>query len=265
MEGSMTLDWEKQCFVDGAPGMNPPKRVDIGYNSPLAVVTGGSGNLGPVWMDTLKGMGYRIFNIDLPQYDVTMMESEHPPFGMAKAANRCIAVHGVPAVIVLNAAIDNPPGTGASFHGNAEAIITVNLVGAMNTVKAFLPYLLEREAPCTIIGISSIQAHAGANWRNYPEGFEKPCAYGASKAGLEQYARSLTVQYGRYGIRACCIGFGCYDTGTHDPGFLSKYLYNVPMGRLVSEESARAALRFAVECPEFAGQTALIDGGYLSW
>jgi len=23
-----------------------------------------------------------------------------------------------------------------------------------------------------------------------------------------------------------------------------------------------AALRFAVECPEFAGQTALIDGGY---
>jgi NAD(P)-dependent dehydrogenase (short-subunit alcohol dehydrogenase family) len=85
-----------------------------------------------------------------------------------------------------------------------------------------------------------------------------------SKAGLEQYMRSLTVQYGRFGIRACCIGFGCYDSGKLDPVFLEKYLKNVPLGRPVSRQSAKAALRFAVECPEFAGQTLMVEGGYLS-
>jgi len=251
------LDWEKQCFVDGAPGRNPVLPNRIGYSSPLAVVTGGSGNLGPVWIDTLRGMGYRVHNIDLPQFDVSDRER------MQYAANRCIAVHGVPSVIVLNAAIDAPPGSMATFHGNLDRIIDVNLKGAAWTVEAFLPAMI-KEGRGVIVGISSIQAHAGSDWRNYEGTFEKPCGYGMSKAALEQYARSLTVQYGRYGIRACCIGFGCYDSGKVDPVFSEKYLKNVPTGKLVSEQSARAALTFALTCPEFAGQACIIDGGYLS-
>jgi NAD(P)-dependent dehydrogenase (short-subunit alcohol dehydrogenase family) len=74
----------------------------------------------------------------------------------------------------------------------------------------------------------------------------------------------LTVQYGRFGIRACCIAFGPYDGGKLNPEFLGKFLKNVPMGRPISKQSIQAALRFAVECDEFAGQTVLIDGGYVS-
>ena len=79
--------------------------------TPLAVVTGGSGQLGPIWCETLREMGYRIFNIDLPMFDVSDRDR------MQYAAGRCIAVHGVPKVIVLNAAIDSPPGSVATSMG----------------------------------------------------------------------------------------------------------------------------------------------------
>lgn len=226
----------------------------------IAVVTGASGQLGPIWCETLTEMEFGVFKVDLPKYDV----SDHRD--MARASSDCIDSdrYGVPSVIVLNAAIDNPPGSGATFHGNLGMILHVNLIGACNTVKAFLPAMIENGGGA-IIGITSIQGFIGADWRNYEGDFEKPVGYNLSKAALMQYARSLTVQYGRYGIRACCIGFGPFDGGKLDPVFLGKFLKNVPLGRPVSRKSVKAALRFAVECPEFAGQTALIDGGYTAW
>jgi len=224
----------------------------------VAVVTGTSGQLGPVWVETLNEMRYQVFGIDLPHYDVSNPEMVN------FAAMECMTHHGVPEVIVLNAAIDNPPGSAATFHGNLQKIINVNLVGATNVVKAFLKAMMD-EGRGTIIAITSIQGYIGADWRNYTGDFEKPVGYNLSKAALMQYARSLTVQYGRHGIRACCIGFGPYDGGKIPKDFLDKFLRNVPTGRAVSRESLKAAMRFAVECPEFAGQSVLIDGGYTAW
>ncbi len=201
----------------------------------VAVVTGTSGQLGPVWVDTLAGMGYHVFGIDLPKYDVGKKEA------VVTASGHCFSYFGIPEVLVLNAAIDNPPGSAATFHGNAAKILQVNLMGAVYTVEAFLPAMIER-GKGTIIAIGSIQGFIGADWRNYEGGFEKPVGYNLSKAALMQYVRSLTVQYGRYGIRACCIAFGPYDGGKIPKEFLDKFLKNVPTGRAVSRESLKAAL-----------------------
>jgi len=223
----------------------------------VAVVTGAGGQLGPVWCDTLVEMGADVFKIDLPECDVSRMVD------VEAAAYECIKGQGAPSVVVLNAAIDSPPGSVARFHNDVGRIIDVNLIGAMNTVSAFLPAMIENGGG-VIVGIVSIMGRVGADYRNYEGAFQKPVAYNLSKAALEQYARSLTVQYGRFGIRACCIGFGAYDGGKLDPVFLEKYLKNVPLGRPVSRASAKAALVFALTCPEFAGQTIMIDGGYLA-
>ena len=225
--------------------------------SKIAVVTGGSGQLGPVWCETLKEMGYNILDIDLPVWDVSDRKA------MLEVAENCIVTYGTPSVIVLNAAIDNPPGSTITFHGNLERILQVNLLGACYVIEFFLPYMMQAGSG-VIVGIGSIQGFIGADWRNYEGTFEKPVGYNLSKAALMQYVRSLTVQYGRHGIRACCIAFGPYDGGKLDPTFLNKFLKNVPLGRPVSRDSLKAALRFAVECPEFAGQTVLVDGGYMA-
>jgi 3-oxoacyl-[acyl-carrier protein] reductase len=182
---------------------------------------------------------------------------------MIEAAVECYHYFGVPEVIVLNAAIDNPPGSAAFFFNSFEEITAVNQGGAINVLRVFMPELKKLHRG-VIIPITSIQGYIGADWRNYEGTFEKPVGYNMSKAALMQLARSLTVQFGRYGIRACCIGFGPYDGGKIPKAFLDKFLKNVPMGRTVSRQSLKAALRFAVECPEFAGQSVLVDGGYVA-
>ena len=226
-------------------------------SKPVAVVTGGSGRVGPIWIDELEKMDYEVFNFDLPLRDVTDAD-------FVRGYMRDLAEEGfIPSVIINNAAIDNPPGTDATFFGSLEKIINVNLIGAANMAKAFIPGM-KALGGGVIINVGSIMGSIGADWRNYDEGFEKPVGYNLSKAALVQLSRSITVQYGRYGIRSVTLAFGPLDKGLPDD-FKEKFLKNVPLGRAISEKSWRAALRFAIECPEFAGQQVLIDGGYVAW
>lgn len=243
--------------INAESDVNEEGKAMIEDDRRIAVVTGTSGQLGPVWVETLHEMGFVVFGLDLPYYDVGKKEE------VIRASATCFQYWGIPEVLILNAAIDNPPGSAATFHGNAANILQVNLMGALYTVEAFLPAMIERNKG-TIIAIGSIQGFIGADYRNYEGGFEKPVGYNISKAGLMQYVRSLTVQYGRFGIRACCIAFGPYDGGKIPKVFLDKFLKNVPMGRAVSRDSLKSTLRFAVECQEFAGQTVLVDGGYVA-
>ena len=225
----------------------------------IAVVVGYKGILGPVWCDVCEGLGYKVCRMGLPGCDIGIQADVD-----SWVAN-LVRAEGVPSVIVLNAAIDNPPGSEAKFHGHLQRIIDVNLLGNVRVVDALLPFMLSARGEYVIVPVVSIQGFVGADWRNYPPGFEKPVAYNMSKAALMQYARSLTVQYGRYGVRACCIGFGAVESEKLPQEFLDKYLPNVPLGRPVSKESAAAALRFALTCADFAGQTVLVDGGYTVW
>lgn len=219
-----------------------------------AVVTGISGNLGPIWGRTLSDAGAYVYQIDLPKDDVRDKE----------AMKKLAALWDPVEIIVNNAAIDNPPGSGASFFGNFDEIMSVNIGGAVNVCEAFLPKMIENGGG-VVVNIGSIQGFIAADWRNYEGDFEKPVGYNCSKAALMQLSRSITVQYGRYNIRCVTIAFGPYDGGKLTKTFLDKFLKNVPLRRTISERSVAAALLFACCCPEFAGQTMLVDGGYTSW
>lgn len=232
------------------------KRLLKWKKKPLAVVTGGkNGNLGPIIVDELKSLGYRVFILDLPEYDI----SKQDYIELFK-----LDLPGTPKVIVNNAAIDNPPTGKSGYFANFEKIIDVNLSGAVRVIKSFTDDMI-RHGGGTIINIGSIMGNVAADWRNYPEGFRKPVAYGLSKAGLIQLSRSLTMEYGNKGIRSVCCAFGPVDTGKFKEPFRSNILRNIPTGRFVSEKSVRATIRYAVECPELAGQQILCDSGYTCW
>lgn len=225
----------------------------------IAAVVGYKGILGPVWCQVCEQLGYKVLRMGLPDTDISKRDE------VGLWVNTMLRTEmRAPEVLILNAAIDNPPGSKVSFHGDFQEIIDVNLQGNAQVVNELLPYMVDA-GKGVIVPVVSIQGFVGADWRNYPEGFEKPVAYNMSKAALMQYARSLTVQYGRYGIRAACIGFGAVESEKLPQEFLGKYLPNVPLGRPVSKESAAAALRFVLTCADFAGQTVLVDGGYTAW
>ena len=224
----------------------------------VAVVTGGSGNLGPIWVDTLRKAGAHVAVLDLPEYDVRKKGD------VEDFRRKLLLVYDKPTIIVNNAAIDNPPGSAASFWGNVRPILDTNLVGAANVTEAFLADMMQAGGG-VVINIGSIMGNIGADWRNYEGNFEKPVAYNLSKAALIQFSRSLTTQYGRYGIRGVTLSFAAVDTGKMKPSFVRKFLKNVPLQKLVEPKSLRAALLFAIACPDLAGTQVLIDGGYCAW
>lgn len=220
----------------------------------FAIVTGASGNLGPIWVSELESMGYRVLSLDLPYCDIS---DENAVRAMSRTI---LSSWPVPEVLVNNAAIDPKPAIGTGNFWDYRKIVDVNLNGALNVCKFFVPSMKSG----VVINIGSIMGNMGADWRNYPEGFEKAVGYNVSKAALVQLSRSICTQYGRAGVRSVTISFGPFDSGLSQE-FKQKFLRNVPLGRTVSEQSLRKTLRYAVECPELNGQQIIVDGGLLSW
>lgn len=213
-----------------------------------AIVTGGRhGLLGPIWVETLREAGAEVDIYDLPENDVRLTT-------YLKKYD----------ILVNNAAIDNPPGSNASFFGNFNEIMDVNINGAANMCMNVIPKMI-RNGGGVVINIGSIMGNVGADFRNYEGSFEKPCGYNCSKAALVQLSRSIAVQYGRYNIRSVTISFGPYNGGKLSEDFLGKFLKNVPLGRTISKESLKMTLLYACCCPELTGGQILVDGGYTTW
>jgi NAD(P)-dependent dehydrogenase (short-subunit alcohol dehydrogenase family) len=219
-----------------------------------AIVTGTSGNLGPIFGQALSDAGCYVYEFDLPAHDVRDRED------IKAFVDKCEGID----VLINNSAIDNPPGSGASFFGNFKEIIDVNLTGAVNMCEAVIP-VMKKAGGGVIVNIGSIQGYGGADWRNYDGDFEKPFGYNASKWGLRGLSKSICVQYGRYNIRAVTPSFGPYNGGKLSKSFLDKFLHNVPLKRTISRESFQMTLLYAVCCPELSGQDWRVDGGLGSW
>ncbi|MBN2125291.1 MAG: SDR family NAD(P)-dependent oxidoreductase, partial [Deltaproteobacteria bacterium] len=93
----------------------------------VAVVTGASGRLGPVWIEALLDYGATVFSIDRQEAPVSpglerllaRFEEERLRLFRADVRNResletaceeCVGTMGVPSILVNNAGIDQPPG-----------------------------------------------------------------------------------------------------------------------------------------------------------
>lgn len=215
-----------------------------------ALLVGYEGNLGPVWRKTLEEAGATVRALGWPEHDLAIQYAWDP----LRAD-----------IVVCNAAIDIPPSReGARFFTDFEHVMQVNLNAHARIIHATLPYMIQ-QGEGVIVLIGSMMGYVGADWRNYLGAFEKPVAYNCSKAALQQLARSITVQYGRYGIRAVCPGFGPVDTPKLLEEFKTTIAAKIPMRRLISEESLRQTLLYACCCRELAGEDWLVDGGYTKW
>lgn len=225
-----------------------------------ALVIGGEGNLGPIWMETLRQAGAETFCMGLPIWDFTQQEDIS---GAVPAYFQ--AVKKVPDIIVCNAAIDTPPTkTEARFFTDLEKTLQVNLLAHARLIEQFLPRMIENGGGVIVL-VGSIQGYIGADHRNYSGGFEKPVGYNLSKCALQQLARSLTVQYGRHGIRAVCPGFGPFLSDKLTPEFVAKIREKIPTGRTVTKEDVQRTLLYAVCCEGLAGEDWLVDGGFTKW
>jgi len=168
----------------------------------LAVVTGAAGGIGLAAARAFAGAGMRVVLVDRPgealeqaaasmDGAVALSADVADRAAMAALAKEVVDRHGPVSVLMNNAGIG---GGGDVFADPAkwDEVLGVNLMGVIHGVQAFVPGMVEGEAPALVINTGSKQ------------GITQPpgnTAYNVSKAGVkaltEGLAHSLRERTGR--------------------------------------------------------------------
>ena len=125
----------------------------------LAVVTGASGNLGPVWCDALERAGMRVVRLDVKPGDGVEAADVTDREALRAIRDRI----GAPDVLVNNAGIDQPPDP--SLGGGIESVdadeflrvLDVNTRGVFVVTQVFGSAMAEAGRG-SIVNIGSLYA-----------------------------------------------------------------------------------------------------------
>jgi len=141
-----------------------------------------------------------------------------------------------------------------------DSILSVNLTGAFVAATAFARHAIERGRSGSIVLVGSIAGTAGA---------ARLTAYSASKAGLVGLAKSLALDWARYGIRVNVLAPGWVETdmttGVRASDSLSNWIKSrTPQGRMAKPEEIADMATFLVSASaSFAtGAVFTLDGGW---
>ena len=165
---------------------------------------------------------------------------------------------------VVDILINNAGTFSASpFHQISEEqwdyLLNVNLRGVFLLTREVIPNMLQ-SGNGNIINISSILSLVAAS---------EFSAYNVSKGALNQFTRSIAVEYGGRGVRCNAVCPGLIETEmTADlmanKELMEEWIKNYPIGRFGKpEDVAQACLFFASKESSFiTGAVLPIDGGY---
>lgn len=237
-------------------------------SSRIAVLTGAGGGIGDGTVRRLLEEGYSVALIDrqapaiegLEQYAHHLMALAADicnPSEMASVAKEVKARFGGLHALIVNAGI----GPGGTILETTEetwkSVVDVNLTGSFNTMKAFVPLMLETQGARSIVMTSSVLATRGA--RNM-------AAYGASKAGLIGLMQSAAQEFASAGITVNGIAPGPIHTPLLDRmagDTLGELARMVPVGRLGTPRDVADAIVFLAGegATYITGQLLVIDGG----
>ena len=232
----------------------------------VAVVTGASGKLGPVWVDALRAAGATVVGLDLREADEVLAADVTDRAGVEAAVERIVAEHGAPHVLVNNAGLDvSPEGEGGEERlEDFRRTVDVNLAGVFTVTQVLGPRMVEAGRG-SIINIGSLYASIAPvpEFYDHLAGFVKPAAYGASKAGVVQMTKYFARRWGPHGVRVNALSPGGLFAG-QDPEFLAKYCGRVPLGRMAEPDDLTGPLVFlASDASRYlTGHELRVDGGF---
>jgi len=260
----------------------------------VAVVTGVSGRLGPIWAETLLNAGAMVFGVDRPgQVADEPLKSILRRSGtkrlriayadvrdreaLESACTTCLETFGVPSVLVNNAGIDQPPGRldkgyrleDIPLGANLE-VFEVNTLGLFLTTQVFGTEMV-KAGRGSIINIGSLYASVSPDARFYAHiqsdpPFLKPPAYGASKAAVVNLTKYLATLWAPHGVRVNALSPGGV-LGNQDETFKRKFCERVPMGRMAETSDLRGPLLFLASGASsyVTGINLAVDGGFTAW
>lgn len=138
-------------------------------------------------------------------------------------------------------------------------VIDTNLRGVYFVSQHFARHCLERQRPGAIIGISSTHARVALADRS---------VYGIAKAGLEQMARFMAIEWAAAGIRVNIVApttvmTPSRDAALKDPAARQRMLSRIPLRRFPDAAEVAAAVIYLASpaAASITGHVLLLDGG----
>ena len=245
-------------------------------NGRVAVVTGGLGQLGSVYVDGLTQRGMRVAVFDVAADDPVDVTSRA---SIEAATERVIAEHGVPHLLVNNAALDSPPDAPPEEVGPFETypeesfdrVMDVNVKGTLLCCQV-VGAAMAREGRGSIVNVSSVygllspQQDVYEFRRREGESFTKPVAYSVSKSAILNLTRYLATYWAKDGVRVNTLTLAGVANDQPDE-FLKAYTARVPLGRMAEAGEALGAVVFlAADASSYmTGANLVVDGGWSAW
>ncbi len=169
---------------------------------------------------------------------------------------RAEAEAGPVEVLINNAAhCESPDTLGEITAGGIDRHFAVNTRAPVLLMHEYLRRYRERGATTgRIINVSTDAARA----------FATQIAYGASKAALEAFTRSIAVEVGPLGITVNAVAPGPVQTGWITPALEAQLLPSIPLRRVgMPEEVADVLVFLASEQARWiTGQVLQVAGGH---
>jgi 3-oxoacyl-[acyl-carrier protein] reductase len=174
----------------------------------------------------------------------------------ANDARRLVEEAGDIDILVNNAGVTRDGLLARMSDDDWRTVLETNLSSVFYTCRAVTRPMMRKRAG-SIVNISSIVGVHG-NWGQ--------TNYGASKAGIIGFTKSLARELGSRNVRANVVAPGYVKTQLTDvlPEDATKaMLANTPLGRLGDPEDVAGAVRFLCsdEASFITGEVLLVDGG----
>lgn len=168
--------------------------------SKAAIVTGASSGIGLEISKTLCGWGYEVYGFGRSFQETGWSTSFHPVVcDILDTGKLCESVRRIAKQNPVHILVNN---AGVGYYGlheelnpkKIQELVRTNLEAPMILTQQLLRDLKKNAG--YIINISSVTAN-----ESNPHG----CAYGATKAGLASFSRSLFEEARKYGVRVATI------------------------------------------------------------
>lgn len=232
--------------------------MDLGLKDQAVIVTGGASNIGKAIATAFANEGALVAILDRDAEMAQRTAASIVASG-ASAVSYPVDLTDVEATSAAVASVEQDVGpvhslvNNVGWNGPAEFFLDLgperwdqayrlNLFPTFNATSAVLPAMVERRAG-SIVCISS---DAGF-------GEVRTTDYGAMKAGVMAFGRSLAKEYGRYGIRVNTVCPGLVIPDQDDIGEQSLWQQDVKMGETaVANIEASIPLRTRPEASDIA-------------
>jgi 3-oxoacyl-[acyl-carrier protein] reductase len=171
-------------------------------------------------------------------------------------AKRLVEEAGDLDILVNNAGLTRDGLLARMPDADWRDVLETNLSSVFYTCRAVTRGMMKKRAG-SIVNVSSIVGIHG-NWGQ--------TNYGASKAGIIGFTKSLARELGSRGVRANVVAPGYVNTRLTDvlpEEAQQAMLANTPLGRLGEPEDIAGAVRFLCsdEATFITGEVLLVDGG----